>query len=74
MSAPSIHQPLAPAHAQGIAALGRKLARNAVIVVRAWHERNRTRHRLAELDDRTLYDIGLTRAEARAESRKPFWL
>lgn len=74
MSAPSFHQPLAPAHASGIAAFGRKLARNVLVVVRAWHERNRTRHRLAELDDRTLHDIGLTRAEALAESRKPFWI
>ncbi len=74
MPAPSFHQPLAPVHASGIAAYGRMLARNAIVIVRAWHERNRTRHRLAELDDRTLYDIGLTREEARVESRKPFWL
>jgi uncharacterized protein YjiS (DUF1127 family) len=28
---------------------------------------------LLTLDDRTLDDIGISRAEAQAESRKPFW-
>jgi uncharacterized protein YjiS (DUF1127 family) len=33
------------------------------------------RHRrvLAEMDDRMLSDIGLTREEALAEARRPFW-
>ena len=33
----------------------------------------RQRRRLAELDDTMLADIGLTRAEARAEARRPVW-
>jgi uncharacterized protein YjiS (DUF1127 family) len=36
--------------------------------------RQRQRRRLAELDDRALADIGLSRAEARFEAEKPFWL
>lgn len=39
----------------------------------AAHERQRQRQRLAELDDRALADIGLSRAQARFEADKPFW-
>lgn len=35
--------------------------------------RSRGRSSLAELDDRLLRDIGVSRAEARRESNKPFW-
>ena len=35
--------------------------------------RHRQRRVLAELDDALLRDIGVTRAEARAECAKPFW-
>ncbi|MEZ5864906.1 MAG: DUF1127 domain-containing protein [Geminicoccaceae bacterium] len=35
--------------------------------------RSRGRSSLAELDDRLLSDIGVSRAEARRESNKPFW-
>lgn len=34
-----------------------------------WH----TRRQLAQLDDRQLADIGLTREMARRESHRPFW-
>ncbi|MEZ5796698.1 MAG: DUF1127 domain-containing protein [Paracoccaceae bacterium] len=33
----------------------------------------RQRARLAQLDDRALRDIGITRAEAEAEARRPAW-
>lgn len=33
----------------------------------------RERHRLADLDDTILRDIGLSRSEAEAESRRPIW-
>lgn len=36
--------------------------------------RSRGRSSLTELDDRLLRDIGISRAEARRESNKPFWL
>jgi uncharacterized protein YjiS (DUF1127 family) len=38
-----------------------------------WRRRMRERHELATLDDRTLADIGLSRAEAEFLSNKPFW-
>lgn len=36
-------------------------------------ERSRQRRRLAEMDDRMLRDIGITRAEAGSETQKWFW-
>ena len=39
-----------------------------------WIERSRQRRQLAELDDATLKDIGLTRADVRIEADKPFWV
>jgi uncharacterized protein YjiS (DUF1127 family) len=38
-----------------------------------WLERARQRRALSELNDHMLRDIGLTRADAWAESEKPFW-
>ncbi len=38
-----------------------------------WVSRAKQRSRLADLDDRLLADIGITRAEAEAEARKWFW-
>lgn len=38
-----------------------------------WFARSSQRRQLLTLDDRTLDDIGISRAEAQAESRKPFW-
>lgn len=38
-----------------------------------WHERNIERRQLMKLDDRMLTDIGLDRATAISEGRKPFW-
>jgi uncharacterized protein YjiS (DUF1127 family) len=41
--------------------------------LREWRRRSRERAELATLDDRTLKDIGLTRADAEFLSNKPFW-
>src|SRR5690349_16545528 len=41
--------------------------------LRTWRRRMRDRARLAELDERTLRDIGLTRADAAFLANKPFW-
>lgn len=41
--------------------------------IREWRRRARSRAELAALDDRTLRDIGLTRADVWAEIDKPFW-
>jgi len=47
------------------------------VALHAWiaaaAERQRTRRALAALDDRALRDVGLTRAQADAEARRPFW-
>jgi uncharacterized protein YjiS (DUF1127 family) len=39
----------------------------------SWMERSQQRRALAELDDRLLRDIGLTRDDARRECASPFW-
>jgi uncharacterized protein YjiS (DUF1127 family) len=39
-----------------------------------WQIRAEQRYRLAEMDQRALEDIGLSRGQALAEARKPFWL
>lgn len=39
-----------------------------------WQNRASERRRLAGLEDRLLTDMGLDRADAWQESRKPFWL
>jgi uncharacterized protein YjiS (DUF1127 family) len=41
--------------------------------VRRRAELARQRHALAELDDRLLQDIGLTRDDVASEVEKPFW-
>jgi uncharacterized protein YjiS (DUF1127 family) len=38
-----------------------------------WHRRARSRAVLAQMSDRDLRDIGITRAEVARESAKPFW-
>ena len=38
-----------------------------------WQDRARQRHRLGEMDDHLLRDIGLSRADLEHESSKPFW-
>jgi uncharacterized protein YjiS (DUF1127 family) len=42
-------------------------------IIRTWLQRSRQRRALAELDDRMLRDIGVTRSRARREVEKPFW-
>jgi uncharacterized protein YjiS (DUF1127 family) len=49
------------------------LARRVLATSREWRRRARDRAELARLDDRTLEDIGLTRADAEFLSNKPFW-
>jgi uncharacterized protein YjiS (DUF1127 family) len=42
-------------------------------VRRTWQHRRSGRRALRQLDDRQLKDIGLSRAAATREARKPFW-
>lgn len=54
-----------PTPAESLVALWRTLIR--------WQRRHEGRRALAQLDARLLADVGLTREQAEAESRKPFW-
>ncbi len=54
------------------AALIRILER-ALATMRIWRERAHQRRQLQELSDRDLRDIGISRLDAIAECRKPFW-
>ena len=42
-------------------------------ILATWAERLKQRAALAEMDDRMLKDIGLSRVAAMAEADKPFW-
>ena len=47
--------------------------RHVVATLREWRKRARERAQLTALDDRSLKDIGLTRADAEFLVNKPFW-
>jgi uncharacterized protein YjiS (DUF1127 family) len=49
------------------------VAQRVLWTLREWRRRARDRSQLAQLDDRMLRDIGLTRADAEFLSNKPFW-
>ena len=48
-------------------------ANHVIATLREWHRRSRERAQLAQLDDRMLKDIGLTRTDAEFLINKPFW-
>jgi uncharacterized protein YjiS (DUF1127 family) len=70
-----------PLHEIGASRVGSRRARYAppsvaqrvLWTLREWRRRARDRSQLAQLDDRMLRDIGLTRADAEFLSNKPFW-
>ena len=45
----------------------------AVHTLLKWQERASQRHHIAGLDDRSLKDVGLSRADIENEATKPFW-
>jgi uncharacterized protein YjiS (DUF1127 family) len=51
----------------------RARATNACNTAMSWVERSNERHELRSLSDRTLKDVGMSRADAEAEACKPFW-
>ena len=53
--------------------VGAPLSFRVVDLMLSWVERARQRRHLAELDDRLLRDIGVSRAEVEAEISRPFW-
>ena len=64
----SAQQPLA-AYAAYFLSLPTRLADTLF----AWQERIDERHRLMTMDERTLRDVGLSRADIEKETSKPFW-
>lgn len=52
------------------------IARDSLAVLRFWTARQRTRRALSKLieEPHALRDIGLTRAQARREAAKRFWM
>ena len=44
-----------------------------MIQAKVWAERSHQRRELLELDEHRLRDISLTREQAEAEARRPFW-
>ena len=49
------------------------LVARAVDLLLIWSDRMRQRRHLAELDDRLLQDIGISRADVEGEISRPFW-
>jgi len=61
-----------PSLSELAAQLGARLVR-PLNVLAAWRANARERAVLAEMDDRLLTDIGVSRAETWVEVEKPFW-
>lgn len=53
-------------------AIGRAV-KSAAQRIDTWAARSRQRAELADLDARTLHDIGLSRSDIEVEINKPFW-
>ncbi len=49
------------------------LAVRFAAVITQWEQRRRSRINLGRLDDRLLMDVGLSRPQARNETRRYFW-
>ncbi|BBK29599.1 uncharacterized protein YjiS (DUF1127 family) [Stella humosa] len=76
MASPS----LSPARGPGLApSVGTLAIRPGNLLTRLfaglvdWNDRYRQRVHLAQMDDRMLRDLGLTRSQALGEHDKPFW-
>ncbi len=61
------------AHDRFIRAAGPGLVQRAIERLLTWQRRVNERRHLMQLDDRLLADMGITRADAEHEYRKPFW-
>jgi len=42
-------------------------------ILETWRNRSHDRNALAQLDHRTLRDLGISEGQARFEANKPFW-
>jgi len=47
--------------------------RRVLALFHIWRQRSHDRQELAQLDERSLRDVGLTRYDVLYEARKPFW-
>lgn len=45
----------------------------AAVIVTHWNHRSKSRRALKSLEDHHLFDIGISRDAAKAETEKPFW-
>lgn len=61
-----------PHHTAALDALGDATGW-VVATLHQWRRRARERAEIAQLDERTLADIGLTRGDAEFLANKPFW-
>jgi uncharacterized protein YjiS (DUF1127 family) len=68
-----VSQPIAKLRRRSVLHSARLAAARALAGCRKWRRRAKDRAQLATLSDRMLADIGITRAEARFQSDKPFW-
>ena len=59
--------------ATGLLGLVRRRVAITSRYVVVWARRRRQRQQLKDLDDHLLRDIGISRAQADREMRKPFW-
>jgi uncharacterized protein YjiS (DUF1127 family) len=50
-----------------------RLGRTLLALLREWKSRELERRELARLSERELRDFSISRSEAYAEMRKPFW-
>jgi uncharacterized protein YjiS (DUF1127 family) len=73
MAAIHWQQPHAPGRQHDAVGALSDAGHRIIATLREWHRRARERAELSSLDDRTLKDIGLTRADAEFLANKPFW-
>ncbi|RVT86593.1 DUF1127 domain-containing protein [Rhodobacteraceae bacterium CCMM004] len=66
--------PMTPSRTLGSARVGAPRSRMSLLArILGLADLQRSRARLATLDDHILNDIGLTRDDAEAEARRPLW-
>ena len=49
------------------------LGQRVALVLAVWRQRSEMRHQLAQMDARSLRELGISPAAAAYESGKPFW-
>ncbi len=60
-------------HRRPLTAIVAGIPRRLLDTLLLWQERESQRRQLMQMDARLLKDIGVSRAQARAEFDKPFW-